>query len=98
VSVVDGLTHAISGALAAGYLVAALFFVRFWRRSGVGLFATFAVAFALLAVQRAMLPVAVASPDAMPWSYVLRLIAFVLILAAIVARNRAPRRPGGGPA
>jgi hypothetical protein len=86
------LVMAVSGALVMGYAVAALFFARFWRRTRVALFAWFAVAFALLAAQRVMLVVATPAAGDMPWSYVVRLLAFVLILAGIVTQNRAPRR------
>jgi hypothetical protein len=86
------LTVALSGALCMGYAVAALFFAKFWRRIGVPLFAWFAVAFVLLAAQRVMLVLVEREAGAMPWSYVLRLLAFVLLLVGIVAQNRAPRR------
>ena len=87
------LTLFASGALTMGYAAAALFFARFWRRSEVALFGWFAVAFVLLAVQRVMLVLIVEAPGAMPWSYTVRLLAFVLILAGIAAQNRASR-PG----
>jgi Family of unknown function (DUF5985) len=76
-----------SGALTLGYLVAALFFLRYWRDSRDRLFLFFAGSFALLAVQRAVL--ALAPPTAaleLP-SYGLRLLAFVLILVAIADKN-----------
>ena len=85
------LTLFASGALAMGYAVAALFFARFWRRTGVALFAWFGVAFVLLAAQRVMLVLIERTPGAMPWSYTVRLLAFVLILVGIAARNRASR-------
>ena len=87
----DALNSAVSGALAMGYAVAALFFLEFRRRTGVRLFSWFAVAFAMLAVQRIALIGLVRQPDALPWSYVLRLLAFVLILVGIAVQNRRPR-------
>ena len=78
----------VFGMLAAGYLVAALFFLRFWRRTGDRLFAFFAAAFALLAVQRVALTLATpADEEAVPY-YLLRLVAFALILVAIIDKNR----------
>ena len=91
---VPTLTLFGSGALCAGYAVAALFFARFWRRTRVALFGWFAAAFVLLAVQRLMLALTIRAPDAMPWSYTVRLLAFVLILVGIAAQNRA--RPASG--
>ena len=85
------LTLFASGALAMGYAVAALFFLRFWRRTSVALFAWFGVAFVLLAAQRAMLVLIERASGAMPWSYTVRLLAFVLILVGIATRTRGPR-------
>lgn len=82
----------IAGALAAGYAVAGLFFAKFWSRTRDRLFAIFAVAFWLLAIQRVAI---VASDrwleDATPL-YALRLVAFLLILIAIVDKNRQGHR------
>lgn len=78
----------MSGMLVAGYVVAALFFLKFWRATRDPLFARFSAAFALLAVQRAALyTVSVRGADT-TWLYSLRLAAFVLILWAIIAKNR----------
>jgi peptidoglycan/LPS O-acetylase OafA/YrhL len=78
----------ISGALVAGYLVAALFFLRFRRETGDRLFLAFAVAFAILAGQRIALALIPTSDRSDVIIYGLRLLAFVLILAAIVDKNR----------
>lgn len=78
----------VSGMLAAGYAVAALFFLRFWRSSGDRLFVFFAAAFALLIVQRLGLTWAALHGDATFWFYALRLAAFLIILAGIVDKNR----------
>lgn len=80
----------ISGILLMGYAVAGLHFLRFWKRSRDRLFLLFALAFAVLAVQRAWLTLAVERPGAAVYIYSLRLLAFVLILIAIVDKNRAP--------
>ncbi|GLC25301.1 DUF5985 family protein [Roseisolibacter agri] len=86
-----GLMLAVAGALAMGYALAALFFTRFWRRTRVALFGWFALAFALLAAQRLALILFEVPPDAFPWSHVVRLAAFLLILTGIALQNRAPR-------
>jgi len=77
----------LSGAITFGFTIAALFFARFWRRSGDSLFLAFAVAFALLGLNQALLvltdiPVEERSP-----LYLLRLAAFVLIIFAILKKN-----------
>ena len=77
----------VAGALMMGYLVIALFFLRFSRESGDRLFAIFATAFFLMAVQRYALFYYGEVGDA--WVYGLRLVAFLLILFAIIDKNRA---------
>lgn len=81
----------IAGALAMGYAVAGTFFLRFWRDTSDRLFALFALAFALLAVQRLLLAMFQEHPFA-PNLYLVRLAAFVIILLAIIDKNRARRR------
>jgi zinc transporter ZupT len=81
-----------SGALTALYAVIGLFFLRFRARTGDRLFAMFAGAFLLLAVQRVAITIAREWGENTTWLYGLRLLAFVLILVAIVDKNRgAPR-------
>lgn len=79
----------LSGAMVAAYATVGLFFLRFWRESRDRLFVFFAVAFWLLGLQR--LGLTVAAPD-MPggsmWLPILRLVAFLVILAAIADKNR----------
>lgn len=82
----------LSGALVAGYLVAALFFLRFWRETRDRLFGYFAGSFALLALQRIALEWSVMRHADTTANYLLRLAAFVMILIAIVDKNRAARR------
>ena len=79
----------ITGVLSAGYAVAALFFLRFWRDTRDRLFLFFAAAFALLMVQRLALTWAAQQGNDTVLLYVIRLIAFVLILLGIVDKNRA---------
>ena len=79
----------LSGLLVAGYAVAALFFLRFWRQARDRLFAYFGCAFALLAVQRAALAASAALPFETYWYYLLRLFAFLLIIVAIIDKNRS---------
>ena len=86
----DAVKALVSGAMVMGYLTAGLFFLRFWRDTRDRLFAIFAGAFWLLAVQRAVLTVVAHRGDeASVWIYALRLFAFLLILVAIVDKNRA---------
>lgn len=77
----------VGGLLTAGFLIAALFFLRFWKRTGDGLFLTFAGAFVLLAANQAV-PVLLGVPsEDQEYVYLLRLAGFALIILAILRKN-----------
>ena len=80
----------ISGAIAMGFAVASLYFFRFWKRSRDLLFLAFSGAFALMMLQAAT---ALAEIPAEPrsWVFLFRLLAFILVMAAIVAKNTRRR-------
>jgi uncharacterized membrane protein len=82
------MINLIYGALFTGYSVAALFFLRFWVSSRDRLFAMFAAAFAILAVQRIALALTKTAFEDQSPLYLLRLLAFVIIIWAIVDKNR----------
>ena len=82
----------LAGAVSAGFLVAGLFFLRFWKKSRDGLFGAFAIAFWLLGLNQALLTFSSVPAEERTWLFLLRLAAFVLILAAIWRKNAgAPR-------
>jgi hypothetical protein len=78
----------LSGGIAVAAAVAALFFLRFWRDQRDQLFAFFAAAFGLMAVNAVALGLTDPTTEFRVALYLLRLLAFLLILAAIVAKNR----------
>lgn len=82
------MTHFVAGLLVMGYVVAAMFFLRFWRESRDRLFLFFAAGFALLAIQRLTLAVAYLTAVPLTTHYLLRLAGFVVILAGILDKNR----------
>ena len=82
------MTHFVAGLLVTGYIVATLYFARFWRESRDPLFLFFATGFALLALQRTTLALAYLMPVPLTAHYVLRLAAFVVILTGILHKNR----------
>ena len=86
------LHHLIAGAIVMGYAVAGLFFARFWRQTRDRLFLIFAIAFWLLGVQRLALALTAEMLESQTAFYLLRLFAFLLILAAIVDKNRGETR------
>jgi hypothetical protein len=77
----------VTAAMAIG-----LVFLRFRRETGDRLFGYFAIAFWLLAASWTLLGVAASSAESRPYIYGLRLIAFLLIIAAIVDKNRSGSR------
>jgi ABC-type polysaccharide/polyol phosphate export permease len=82
------MREVVAGALLMGYLVAGLFFLRFWRASNDRLFAIFAAAFGLLTVQRIAIILTAETMEDQTVFYLLRLAAFVVIAAGIIDKNR----------
>lgn len=77
----------LSGAVTAGYLVAAGFFLRYWARTAERLFLYFALAFVLFAVNQGLAPVFQVVNEPASLIYALRIVGFVIIIAAIVDKN-----------
>ena len=78
------------GAIVMACLVAGLFFLKFWRKSHDRLFAIFAVAFWVLGAN--WLALAFTQRNEVQTAlYVVRFLAFVLILIGIIDKNRAGR-------
>src|SRR5690242_13222166 len=55
--IMSHLSIFLSGIITAGYVVAALFFAKFWRRTRDALFIAFSIAFLLLALNQLLLAV-----------------------------------------
>ena len=85
-----------SGAIAAGFLVASIFFFRFWKSTRDWLFATFGLAFILFALGQFVASysqLSVSREDDYSWVYLFRLAGFVMLIVAIVRKNvaRSPK-------
>jgi hypothetical protein len=78
----------LGGMVTAGFLVAALFFLRFWKRTRDDLFIAFAVAFLLLGAGQALVTLSDMPIEERSPLFLLRLAAFGLIIAAIWRKNR----------
>ena len=83
----------VSGATMAAALVIALVFFRYWRATRDRLFLGFALGFAVFAASRLILAFLEEDDEGRVFVYGLRLLAFLLILAAIVDKNRTAARP-----
>jgi uncharacterized membrane protein YjjP (DUF1212 family) len=90
----------LSGAVTLAYLVAAGFFLRYWRKTGDRLFAAFAAAFVLFALNQFLSAWLVVVSEPTSLIYVLRVLGFVIIIAAVVDKNvkrpTGASRPGQG--
>lgn len=86
--------HFLSGAALMGGWVCGLFFFRFWRKTRDRFFLVFGLAFWTLAIERVGLVfVNPTIEDRQPVIYLIRLLAFLLILYAVWEKNR-PARAG----
>lgn len=72
--------------------VVALFFLRFWQRTGDRFFGLFAAAFAALAVNWFGLAVTDRLDESRTYFFWLRLGSLLLIMAAVVDKNRSRTR------
>ena len=77
----------LSGAVTLAYLIAAVFFLRFWRKTSDRLFLAFTIAFVLFAINQSLAHVLDIYNEPASFIYALRVIGFVLILAAIIDKN-----------
>jgi hypothetical protein len=74
---------------ATGAWVAGLLFFRFWRASHDRLFAFFGSAFWLLSLTWALLGLFSPTEETRPYIYAIRLVAFALLIVAIIDKNRS---------
>lgn len=83
----------LAGAVVLGFLLAGLFFFRFWTRTHDELFLAFTLAFWLLGLVQALLTISRdLAEEERSWLYLLRLAAFSIILLAIWRKNRRTSR------
>lgn len=80
------------GAIAMASLVAALFFLRFWRSTRDRFFLFFALSFLVEGLSRAFLWPSIRGNDDEPIYYLVRLFSYGLILYAILDKNRPKRK------
>jgi len=76
------------GAIAAASLATGLFFFRFWRSTRDRFFLFFALSFFIDAIDRLLLGTNTLSAEDEPQYYLVRLVAYGLILYAILDKNR----------
>jgi hypothetical protein len=81
----------LSGVVVMASFVAGLFFLRFWRESRDRLFLMFAAAFWIMAANWTALAFTDPANEARTFLYMFRLVAFSLIIFAILDKNRAAK-------
>ena len=81
----------LSGAIVMGFAVAGLLFLSYWRRTRQKLFRTFAFSFFLLAINYLWLAVTKIPIEERSPLFLVRLLAFALIIFAIFQSNRERR-------
>jgi hypothetical protein len=91
VSTFDTVRVLLSGGVVTCCLVSALFFLRFWRATKDRLFAMFATSFFVMAANWTALSFLAPAQESRAIHYVVRLAAFLIILAAVVDKNRSAR-------
>jgi Ca2+/Na+ antiporter len=82
------MRNTIYGAVIMGCLTASVFFLSFWRKSRDRFFGFFALAFLLLSVSWWVLVIMGELNRFNPAVYVTRLAAFVVIIIAVLDKNR----------
>jgi len=82
------MNEMLIGAIAVAGFVAGLFFLRFWRATHDRFFLLFALAFWIEGGHRVLLYEFAGANEASPLYFLPRLVAYGLIISAIVDKNR----------
>ena len=83
----DRLNQMLLGAIALGFFVIALFFLRFWREGRDRFFLLFSLSFCVEGCNRIALALTPRPNEGTPTIYLVRLAALLLILVAIMDKN-----------
>lgn len=86
------MENLLRGMIAMGFATAGLFFLRFWWDSRDRFFALFALAFFALGLNRVFIAFVEHGSEVSTYLYIVRLLAFVIILFAIVDKNLPRKR------
>lgn len=90
------MNEILAGAIAMASMLIALFFFRFWRDAGDRFFLYFALSFLIEGVHRLVSGIVLATHEDSPLHYLIRLLAYGLILWALLEKNwprNKPRQP-----
>ena len=87
------LVQVLLGAVIMGDVIAALFFVRFWKVTDDRFFLFFAASFIAIAVSRVVVDEGLPPVGYEPWGYLLRILSYVFIIAGILYKNTVKANP-----
>lgn len=82
----------LGGAIVFGYALIGLFFLKFWKRTRDAFFGYFAFAFFVLGIGRVIEAIVRTQEADTPAVYLFRLLAFVIIVFAIMHKNLASEK------
>jgi hypothetical protein len=82
------MVELLTGGIATASLLAGLFFLRYWRSTRDPFFLLFAIAFWIEGAHRFILNHYIGPNEDSPLYYLVRIVAYGLIIAAIVMKNR----------
>lgn len=88
------MNQLLAGAVAMGSLTIALFFIRFWRSTRDRFFLYFALSFLIEGLHRIYANFDLSASEDTPHHYLIRLLAYSLILWAIVEKNWPGKKRG----
>ncbi|TQK11585.1 DUF5985 family protein [Herbaspirillum sp. SJZ107] len=86
------MTDLVTGMIAMASLIIGLFFLRFWRNTKDRFFLYFALSFGIEGVHRIVTTLTYDEHEESPLHYLVRLLAYGLILWAILEKNLPSRR------
>ena len=75
------------GVVATASVIASAFFFRFWKHTRDTLFLSFGIAFLVEGLNRVAVLFLAHPNEGSPWIYIVRLFAYLLILAGILKKN-----------
>jgi len=84
------LSNFLAGAIFISCALIAFLFWQSWHNTGDRLFKHFAAAFAALGAERLILLALGADNESIHFAYLVRLFAYLLIIWAIIEKNRSP--------
>ncbi|HEX4138605.1 MAG TPA: DUF5985 family protein [Bryobacteraceae bacterium] len=81
---IDGF---LLGLIAMASIIAGIFFLKFWRDTRDSFFLSFGASFVIEGLNRSAVLFTDKPNEGSPWTYLIRLLSFLLILIAILRKN-----------